>query len=391
MKICVVSSTVFSVGTGPGGLCGYGGLEVIAWECARGLAERGHDVSLVAPDGSTCPGVTIIPCGPERQVNESMAYGGFPEVKEKRGDAEVVLRQKHPGYWQHLLDVDCVICHDWEKWPYMLKAEGQLKAPILCVLHAPANTMFGSPPPVEKPCIVAISQDQANHWNALHDRPDRPCPAKVCYNGVSADHYKPLDISRTNRFLFLARFSSIKGGDLAIDACRKAGAELDLVGDTTITGEPQYLIDCARKCDYIDPAAGLPGIMGTGNGRRIAMRGPCTRGNTVWWMSQSFAMLHLNKRFREPFGLAPIESQLCGLPVIGWDYGAMRETVKDLETGWLVYSLDEATALVTHLKQNGVPDIMRKRAREWASGFSIKRMVARYEDLATIAVETGGW
>ncbi len=110
MKICVVSSTVFAVP-----LQGYGGLEAIAWHCARGLAAKGHDVILAAPDGSTCPGVRVLHTGVAGQHDEAMAYG---------------------KYWSVLKDADAVIDHSWQKWPYVGKAEGWLKAPVLAVMHA---------------------------------------------------------------------------------------------------------------------------------------------------------------------------------------------------------------------------------------------------------------
>ena len=51
MKIAVVSSAVFPMRP-PNGTVGYSGLEVIAWQCAKGLAERGHQVVLIGPDDS---------------------------------------------------------------------------------------------------------------------------------------------------------------------------------------------------------------------------------------------------------------------------------------------------------------------------------------------------
>jgi len=78
MKIAVISSTVFQVG--PGGLQGYGGLEQLAWQQARGLAAKGHVVTLMAPDGSTCPGVTVLPPGPAGQHHEQQAYAKYWSV-----------------------------------------------------------------------------------------------------------------------------------------------------------------------------------------------------------------------------------------------------------------------------------------------------------------------
>lgn len=389
MKVIVISTPVFKLGP-PMGTVGYAGLEVLAYQHAKGLAAKGYNVSLVAPDGSSCPGVEIIPIGPERQVDESMAYGGFPEVKE----GELLLRRHHRGYWQELLSADVIIDHSWSKHSYLLKMEGRLKAPVLGVMHAPVHTMYKELPPVEKPCFVCISKDQADHFNALFS----PLIAKVAYNGVDMDFYRPIDgVKRTDRFLFLARFSTIKGPDLAIEACRKAGVGLDLVGDTSITNEPEFLAKCNQMCDAIPFRDGL--IAGTlPEGRpSIRMVGPASRGETVWWYSQAHCMVHPNQRFREPFGLAPVEAMACGCPVIAWDYGAMRETVKNGETGYLVKSMSELTSAIAAVAgRNGVgdfcvPEGTREKCREWAGQFSEQRMIDRYDELIHEAVDGGGW
>lgn len=345
MKICVISSTVFAVG--PGGLKGYGGLEQIAWQTAGGLAAKGHQVSLVAPDGSSCPGVTVIPTGLAGQHGENHAFA---------------------RYHAELPKFDAIIDSSWQKWAYVYKAQGGFKAPVLGVCHAPINTMYGRPPPVEKPCTVCISKDQAAHYEALFS----PAQARVCYNGVDMDFYKPMTVRRSSRFLFLARFSTIKGPDLAIDACRQAGVGLDLVGDTSITNEPDFFAQCKEKCD----------------GTQIKMVGPASRGECVHWFSQAHCFIHPNQRFREPFGLAPVEAMACGCPVIAWDYGAMRETVPTfLPVCKLVESFDELVEAVRELGELHRAD--RDRCREWASQFSVHNMVNRYEELCQEAIETG--
>lgn len=342
MKICVISTSIF-----PCPPAGYSGLEFLAWQIAKGLAAKGHQVALVAPEGSsTTDGYTLI-----------LIKGGVDE------------KTNYSSYWQALSSFDCIIDHSWQKWAYVLKMEGKLKAPVLGVLHAPVNTMYQQLPPLEKPCFVCISQDQADHFQALFSR-----LARVARNGIDLDFYKPLSIPRTDRFLFLARYSEIKGPDLAIEAAKKAGISLDLIGDTLITQEPELLKKCQAMAD----------------GKQICVLGNQTRGNCVWWYSQALCFLHPNQRFREPLGLAPLEAQACGLPVIAFDYGALRETVKHGETGWLVNSMNE---FIERIKFGGfaLRDSFREDCREWAGNFSIQGMISRYEDLCEEAVETGGW
>lgn len=359
MKIAVISAQVFSCPPN-----GYAGLEMITWLQAKGLAEKGHQVTLIAPDGSSCPGCEIIQTGPPGRISEAQAYGGFPDIKE--GDK--IIRPAHPGYWSVLPQFDVIIDSSWNKWSYILKEEGRLHAPILGVLHAPVDTMYKVIPNVDKPCFVCISKDQAAHFQALFSK-----EARVAYNGADVQFYQPTGIPRSDRFLFLARFSEIKGADFAIEACKVAGVGLDLIGDTKLTGEPEYLKKIEGMCD----------------GKQIRIVGPASRSECVHWFSQAFCMLHPVKRFREPFGLAPVESQLCGCPVIAWDNGAMRETIQHGETGWLVRSMDDMIKAIHNAKQHA--NKMRENCRQWARNFSVENMVYRYEELCHEALREGGW
>lgn len=354
MKIAIISTPIFKVP-----VRGYSGLEVIAWEKAKGLAAKGHEVTLYAPDGSECPGCKIYGLGPERQVDEKTAYS---------------------KYWQSLSEHEVIIDESWQKWSYILKAEGNLKAPVLGVMHAPVNTMYQTLPDIPYPCFVCISQDQALHFQGIFSR-----PAEVAYNGVDLNFYRDLKLKRTNRFLFLARFSSIKGADLAIEACKKAGVGLDLVGDTTITGEPAFFEKCKALCD----------------GEQIKLIGPCTRSETVYWYSRNHCLLHPVKRFREPFGLAPVEAMACGMPVIAWDNGAMRETLRFRQSttvpggtvcGELVRSEEELVGAVVKMdKYHKELTSLKELCRFQAENFSIQNMVDRYEELCHKATTTKGW
>lgn len=46
--------------------------------------------------------------------------------------------------------------------------------------------------------------------------------------------------------------------------------------------------------------------------------------------------VHLTHTVDENFGYAPIEAMACGLPVVGTAYGGLRDSVRHLETGYLI-------------------------------------------------------
>ncbi len=340
LKVCIISTTVI--------VCpppGYSGLEQIAWLHAQGLARRGHDVLLVAPIGSKPPdGVELH--GTTLGESEGQAFS---------------------GYQQRLKDYGVIIDHSWQKFSYIWKAQSGAKTPILGFLHAPCNTMYNSPPPVAYPCFVAISKDQAFHASELWG-----VNTRVCYHGLDENFYRSNGAIRGDRYLFLGRMSTIKGPHIAVDVARKTRIPLDLVGDDTITGEPQL----AQR------------LMAQADGNLIKYIGPIPRDKTVEYYSTRKCLLHCNLHYREPFGLAPVEAQLAGMPVIAFDNGAMRETIKHGETGFIVKTQEEMEKLV---KEKAVEQIKPERCREWASQFSIKAMIDQLEKLCREALETGGW
>jgi glycosyltransferase involved in cell wall biosynthesis len=339
MRICVISTTILHCPP-----AGYSGLEQLAYQQAAGLSLKGHKVMLVAPVGSTPPagvelhGTTI----------------GEPE------------KQAYSGYWQRLPEFDAIIDNSWQKWSYILKMEGKLNAPILGVLHAPCNTMYGVPPPVNKPCFVAISEDQA-----VHGKECWKINVKAIHNGIDMSFYKPNGMPRSDRYLFLARMSRIKGPHIAFNVAKKCGVALDLVGDDKITGEPELAKTIRDNA--------------TGN---IVYHGGVPRTKCIEFFNTGKALLHMNQEFREPFGLAPVEAMACGCPVIAFDNGAMRETIRHGETGFLVKTQDEVEDLV---KANAVVKINPQKCREWAATFTIERMIDNYEAACTEAIKTGGW
>jgi glycosyltransferase involved in cell wall biosynthesis len=341
MKICIISTTIL-----PCPPKGYSGLEQIAYQQASGLAVKGHQVLLVAPTGSVAP--------PGVELHQTTL-----------GESE---KQAYSGYWQRLPEYDAIICNDWEKWAYVLKMEGKLKAPILGVMHAPAHTMYKTPPPVDKPCLVAISKDQSEAIKEV-----LKVDSRVAYNGVDSDFYTYFPEER-KRWLFLARMSSIKGPQIAVDIANRLGIELDMVGDDKITGEPELATQIKKAC-------------AESNGR-IVYHGGVDRDQTVKFFRGAKGLLHMNKTFREPFGLAPVEAQMCGTPVIAWNHGAMRETISEGVSGFLVESERQAENII----QNGmVEKLYPVKIREWAIQFRVENMINRYEFLIQEALDTGGW
>ena len=340
MKICVISTTIWPIP-----LKAYGGLEQIAYWCAEGLAKPGNEVLLVAPLGSVPPpGVELH--GTTQRESEQQAFS---------------------GYRDRLKNYDVIVDHSWEKWSYTAQMDGSLKSPIVGVCHAPIETMYVKPPPLEKPCLVGISKD---HTRRIQRHLGVQC--RTVYNGVDLDFYRrmPKEKKRNGRYLFMGRMSTIKGPHVAVEIAQKMKVSLDVVGDDKFSNEPQYTKRVKDGC--------------TGE---IKYWGGVSREKTVELYSTRKALLNTILWDAEPFGLVMVEAMACGMPVVTFDRGSPREIVVNKETGFLVDGQEEMEALV---KSDAVASISPERCRERAAEFSKEKMGLRYQEVCQEAAD-GGW
>jgi glycosyltransferase involved in cell wall biosynthesis len=132
----------------------------------------------------------------------------------------------------------------------------------------------------------------------------------VVYPPVDTDFFTPDGRSSTPTFLIVSALVPYKRLDLAIEACRRVGAPLKVVG----TGP-----ELAR----------LRGLAGDG----VDFLG--------WQSDEQIRALYRSSTAAilpgtEDFGIVPVEAQACGCPVVALDAGGARETVVDGVTGSLV-------------------------------------------------------
>lgn len=161
----------------------YGGTErVVVW-LARGLAERGHTVTLLARPGSTSPHGRVIPVT-------------LPKGQERHFDPRPLL----PA------GVDVLHAH------FPLHPAGDL--PIRWTLHG--NARDGE---ILPPGGIALSADHARR----HDL------REWVHNGLDPDEYR-FSATKQPRDLFLGRLHTVKGWDWAVRGARLAGRSLVVAG-----------------------------------------------------------------------------------------------------------------------------------------------------------------
>ncbi|MBD3393083.1 MAG: glycosyltransferase [Chitinivibrionales bacterium] len=160
--------------------------------------------------------------------------------------------------------------------------------------------------------------------------------AAVIYNGVGIAPETgavPKKDSRVLNLLYLGRIVPWKGCRYLIeilDAARKrypdAPLRLDLVGDTAYWS-PDYRRELVTAI------------------QRLGLGDVCRLHPRTDTPAREFALhdVFCNASFEEPFGRSIAEAHACGLPVVAYDSGGIREIVVHGETGFLVPYGDKAS------------------------------------------------
>jgi glycosyltransferase involved in cell wall biosynthesis len=176
----------------------------------------------------------------------------------------------------------------------------------------------------------------------------------VVYPPVDTAFYRPDDTRGAPRsgFLVVSALVPYKRIDVAIEACRRLGAPLTIVGSGPEMGRLQAL---------------------AGSGVRFL----------GWQSNEAVRELYRQSAATllpgvEDFGMVPVEAQACGCPVVALGTGGAAETVVDGATGVLVSdgSVEAfAEALNTVMERGFEPDALRRHAL----GFSRERFVTDFQ------------
>jgi glycosyltransferase involved in cell wall biosynthesis len=91
----------------------------------------------------------------------------------------------------------------------------------------------------------------------------------------------------------------------------------------------------------------------------------------------------------EDFGIAPLEAQSAGRPVIAFAAGGALETIVEGETG-LFFPKQTPESLAAALRRFPFEDFSRQRCRENALRFSKERFQREYREAITRALQRRG-
>lgn len=365
LKIALVAPLVAPIG--PPFL---GGAQVMIHDLARGLAQRGHEVTLFAAKNSCLDGKAGEETGRNLQMVQLAVEPGELSPADFGANGQASKIAADPSFFrqgelflQIYLEINrkgnrfqLAHAHAFD-WPAFALSPLS-RVPVVHTVHLPSVD-----PRIN--AILNTTYRQTGSSSAV--TVSRACAAtyagdfpfdRVIYNGIDAAPI-PFGPRGQGYLLFAGRMAPEKGPDLAIAIARRAGRRLVLAGG--VYDRKYYEEKIAPELTKGD----------------LEYRGRLGREELCGLMSGADGVL-FPSRWEEPFGLVLAEALAAGAPVISWRRGAAPEIVEDGRQGFLVAYLDieGAAGAVKKLK-----NIDRAECRNRIKvHFSLEKMLDRYEE-----------
>jgi glycosyltransferase involved in cell wall biosynthesis len=197
---------------------------------------------------------------------------------------------------------------------------------------------------------------------------------------VDATPFQPV---KGDAFLVLARFTQVKGHDVAARICRERGWRCDLAGP--VAGIPDA--DALERA-LADPRASAHGapdvryflerVRPQLDGRATRWVGSLTGAAKLRRLGRARALL-CPISWEEPGATNVVEALACGTPVIGMRRGALPSLIEHGVTGFLARDERELVAYMAHASEID-PAACRRAAEE---RFTAGRMAEAYLDAYT--------
>jgi UDP-glucose:tetrahydrobiopterin glucosyltransferase len=341
-----------------------GGSQVVVSDLARGLAARGHFVTLYAAQGSRVEGVTVTSLGIDAGAFEADTYRHDAPARSSHH-----LVDSYTALYAHVRDqrFDVVHNHGYDA-PAIAEAT-RARVPVLHTLHLPPTGAIASAITEARASGIAawifgVSTSHTASWQRLVDMDG------TLANGVPVEAI-PYSFAAPRVAVIASRFSPEKGMAEGIKVARQAAWPVVVYGTA---------YDAAYEQAVRDRWSNDPGVQFR----------PAVDRRSLWEALAGAGAVLCLFRWDEPFGMVAAEAQAAGTPVVATRRGALLETIRDGETGVLV-ELDDTDGAVAALDAVGKLDRSgcRRHALEQLSlSDSIVRHEGMYARVAALARTT---
>ena len=330
---------------------GYGGIELMVYNLARGLHERGHHVTVIGRQGSHGPfeSIALAPESWEHQLG----------TRDHEARQDLFLFRAYDLVRRRAFDV----VHDHSGLPgIMLAATGERQTPVVATLHGALTEAEGDflGAVDRRVHLVAISRAQQSLVAGVEWR-------GCVHNAVDPDSYIPITRhqDKDDYLVVLARISETKGQHTAIEVAKRLNMRLVLAGK--IDEDSKDYFEQKIKPELND---------------RITWRENVEGKEKAELLARARALL-FPIAWEEPFGIAIVEAMVSGTPVIALAHGATSELVENGVTGYVVNDADEMVEAYARVKDIDLAKCVAEAARR----FGPKQMADGYLTVYERAIE----
>ena len=337
-----------------------GGAQIILQDLSRGLAARGHDVTLVAAKGSRVEGVEILDLGIDSTRMQRADLAPTTDARPDEAEQRAAFAKLRAWLDANASEIDVIHAHAYDA-PAFASLVGAPR-PVAHTLHLPPldESVVRAARRATDATLITVSNANAAAWRTAG------VPVRIVVpNGVDVSRI-PFSRDRGDHLLFVGRISPEKGVATAIDIAERTRRGILIVG--TVYDEAYFAKRVAPR------VRAVPDVAPPARVRGAIYIGPRPREEVYVLMGHASTFV-LPVEWDEPFGLVAIESLATGTPVVAYGRGGLADIV-DYTSGELV-SPGDLEAFVAAVPRAVDKDPLECRRR--AERFSLEAMIAGYE------------
>lgn len=344
LRLLFVSTSVGALGSGLGG-----GVELTLKNLAIALTQKGHSITVVAPEGSELEGISLVEIPGTLQITaQTQGRQSLITLPENSvlGNMWAYARTVQTGY-----DLIVNFAYDWLPFyltPFFTTPIGHL---VSMGSLSDAMDQIITQVALSSPHTIAMhSQVQADSFEPKLER------VHLLYNGFDLSQY-PFCATAEDFYAYVGRIAPEKGLEDVVAAVDAVNGTLKVWG--VIQDEAYWNTIRSRY-----PQA------------KIAYQGFLPTAELAIALAPAKALI-MAPKWVEAFGNVAIEALACGVPVIAYRRGGPAEIVRSGETGYLVEP-DHVAGLIQAIEKSHHLD--RFRCRQQATEqYSLAAMGDRVE------------
>ncbi|MCG5061106.1 MAG: glycosyltransferase family 4 protein [Limnoraphis sp. WC205] len=303
MKLLLMSTPVGPLGSGTGG-----GVELTLLNLAKVLQQKGHQITVVAPEGSVLESINLVEIPGNLQIMAQSQDRETPIILPS--DSVLGNMWDYARQVQNNYDVIINFAYDWLPLyltPFFLVQISHLIS--MGSLSDALDRMIKQTVERFPKNIVFFTQTQAETFGLTSKN------AACLSSGIEIHQYQ-FCAEPKNQLAWLGRIAPEKALEDAVLAAKITGIPLKIMGKMQ---DESYWEKIQQ--DYPDAPIEYLGFLST---------------NELQKHLRDCRALLMTPRWVEAFGNVAIEALACGVPVIAYRRGGPAEIVRDGETGWLV-------------------------------------------------------